>query len=66
MVMSMKNSSGTIGNRTRDLPACSAVPPHVKCTTTNVCFVHSCDMQTDASPMATRHREGAGFLYEMR
>jgi hypothetical protein len=22
----MKNSSGTIGNRTRDLPACSAVP----------------------------------------
>ena len=24
--MSMKNSSGTIGNRTRDLPACSAVP----------------------------------------
>jgi hypothetical protein len=24
--MSMKNSSDTIGNRTRDLPACSAVP----------------------------------------
>jgi len=24
--MSMKNSNGTIGNRTRDLPACSAVP----------------------------------------
>ena len=24
--MSMKNSDGTIGNRTRDLPACSAVP----------------------------------------
>jgi hypothetical protein len=23
--MSMKNSSGTIGNRTRDIPACSAV-----------------------------------------
>ena len=22
----MKNSNGTIGNRTRDLPACSAVP----------------------------------------
>jgi hypothetical protein len=22
----MKNSSGTIGNRTRDLPTCSAVP----------------------------------------
>jgi len=24
--MSMKNSSDTIGNRTRDLPACSALP----------------------------------------
>jgi len=24
--MSMNNSSDTIGNRTRDLPACSAVP----------------------------------------
>jgi hypothetical protein len=26
MFMSMKNSNDTIGNRTRDLPACSAVP----------------------------------------
>jgi len=26
MIMSMKNSNDTIGNRTRDLPACSAVP----------------------------------------
>ena len=25
-IMSMKNSNGTIGNRTRDLPTCSAVP----------------------------------------
>jgi hypothetical protein len=25
-IMSMKNSNNTIGNRTRDLPACSAVP----------------------------------------
>ena len=25
-IMSMKNSNETIGNRTRDLPACSAVP----------------------------------------
>jgi hypothetical protein len=24
--MSMKNSTDTMGNRTRDLPACSAVP----------------------------------------
>ena len=26
-IMSMKNSNDTIGNRTRDLPACSTVPP---------------------------------------
>jgi len=26
MIISMKNSNDTIGNRTRDLPACSAVP----------------------------------------
>jgi len=25
-IMSMKNSNDTIGNRTHDLPACSAVP----------------------------------------
>jgi len=25
-IVSMKNSNDTIGNRTRDLPACSAVP----------------------------------------
>jgi hypothetical protein len=25
-IMSMRNSNDTIGNRTRDLPACSAVP----------------------------------------
>jgi hypothetical protein len=25
-IMSMKNSNNTIGNRTRDFPACSAVP----------------------------------------
>ena len=25
-IKSLKNSNGTIGNRTRDLPACSAVP----------------------------------------
>ena len=27
-IMSMKNSNDTIGNRTRDLPTCSAVPQH--------------------------------------
>jgi len=26
-IMSMENSNDTIGKRTRDLPACSAVPP---------------------------------------
>jgi hypothetical protein len=26
-IMSMKNCDGAIGDRTRDLPACSAVPP---------------------------------------
>jgi hypothetical protein len=31
-IMSMKNSSDTIGNRTRDLPTCSAVP-QPKCDT---------------------------------
>ena len=25
-IMSLKNSNGTIGNRTRDLPVCSVVP----------------------------------------
>jgi hypothetical protein len=27
--MSMKNSNDTIGNRTRDLPVCSAVPEQI-------------------------------------
>jgi len=26
-IMSLKNSNDTIGNRTRDLPVCSVVPP---------------------------------------
>jgi hypothetical protein len=43
--MSMKNSSDTIGNRTPDLPVCSAVPqptapPHApKCVNTNTNFM---------------------------
>jgi len=44
--MSMKNSSDTIGNRTRDLPAGSAVPqptapprvPHVHVEDCNKCI----------------------------
>ena len=40
--MSMKNSSDTIGNRTRDLPACSAVPqPTVLPRAPLFCTVHS-------------------------
>jgi hypothetical protein len=31
-IMSMKNSNDTIGNRTRDLPACSVVPRRQSCT----------------------------------
>jgi hypothetical protein len=39
--MSMKNSNDTIGNRTRDLPACSAVPQPAappRCLTKEVLF----------------------------
>jgi hypothetical protein len=61
----MKNSNGTIGNRTRDLPTCSAMPPLLSAQQTCV-FCTVGGMQTDASPVATRHCEGAGFLYETR
>ena len=42
-IMSMKNSNDTIGNRTRDLPACSAVPqptepPRARYEITNSCL----------------------------
>jgi len=34
--MSMKNSCDTLGNKTRDLPACSAMPqPYVKVPASN-------------------------------
>ena len=42
-IMSMKNSNDTIGNRTRDLPPCSAVPqpavPPAACPQKNVIYV---------------------------
>jgi hypothetical protein len=38
-IMSMKNSNDTIGNRTRDLPACSAVPQFVTSTGINSDFI---------------------------
>ena len=41
-IMSMKNSDDTIGNRTRDLPACSAVPQPTaspRCLTKEVLFL---------------------------
>jgi hypothetical protein len=46
--MSMKNSNDTIGNQTRGLPACSALPqptalPHAPTLCRNVIyFVHIC------------------------
>jgi hypothetical protein len=41
--MSMKNSNDTIGNRTRDLPACSAVPQPtlLNCNTENIPVIGS-------------------------
>ena len=40
--MSMKNSSDTIGNRTRDLPACSAVPQTNRANTCPFDWVRCC------------------------
>jgi len=44
-IMLIKNSNDTIGNRTRDLPTCSAVPKWAKyvkvITVTFTCFAHS-------------------------
>ena len=40
--MSMKNSSDTIGNGARDLPACSAVPPSTNCATSSVPRTSQC------------------------
>ena len=37
--MSMKNSNDTIGNRTRDLPTCSAVPQPAALPRAPVCYV---------------------------
>jgi hypothetical protein len=37
-IMSMKNSSDTIGNRTRDLPACSVVPNPTAPSSSPTCF----------------------------
>jgi hypothetical protein len=38
-IMSIKNSNDTIGNRTRDLPACSAVPQPTACSKERHCRV---------------------------
>jgi hypothetical protein len=46
-IMSMKNSRDSIGNRTRDLPVCSAVPqptaPPAACPHTVTCMTHFCN-----------------------
>jgi len=56
--MSMKNSNGTKGNRNRDLPASSAMPPMLSAQQPMCVLCAVGDTQTDASSMATRHREG--------
>ena len=39
-IIAMKNSNDTTGNRTRDLPACSAVPPPTAPPRAPVYFLH--------------------------
>ena len=56
--MSMKNSNGTIGNRTRDLPACSVVsqptaPPRAPSN-----YIYSIDCNTDLLSCAERFSVG--------
>jgi hypothetical protein len=43
--MSMKCSNDTIGNRTRDLPACSTMPPRTQSVIPSV-FTDSCVIRT--------------------
>jgi hypothetical protein len=43
-IKSLKNSSDSIGNRTRDLPACSAVPPPAASSRTST-EVGCCDIK---------------------
>jgi len=42
-IMSMKNSNDTIGNRTRDLPTCSAVPQPTALPRAPNCIIHLSD-----------------------
>ena len=44
--MSIKNSNDTIGNRTRDLPACSAVPQPTAPPRAPRYYVSSCNINT--------------------
>ena len=56
-IMSMKNSNDTIGNRTRDLPACSAVPQptaYVAFSGTTSFPYHHIDIQPKETPPVVR------------
>jgi len=71
--MSMKNSNDTIGNRTRDLPACSAVPQPT--TPPQVQYVRSgnfiremllCEVISSCKAQAFNLRlSGSGELHDM-
>ena len=62
--MSMKISSDTIGNRTRDLPACSTVPqptvqprtPYLYVVVTNVDMIYETGYQTRSGNSSTTTR----------
>jgi hypothetical protein len=53
--MSMKNSSDTIGNRTRDLPVCSAVPEPTAPPNTKISWKKTCGKTT--AEMGKQHQE---------
>jgi hypothetical protein len=53
--MSMKNSSDTIGNRTRDIPICSVVPHvHVVIHSTSIIYLEG-TLQCPCVPESTRY-----------
>ena len=53
--MSMKNSNVTIGNRARDLPACSAVPNINYMTSSFAILCHSVDVYHGCSETYCLH-----------
>ena len=59
----MKNSSDTIGNRTRDLPACNAVPQPTALPRTPVTAVSVC--VTEVMLSEYRHKEPRSSMIDM-